>query len=94
MPKKELKDSGLTFQGFFGMSQVEKAAYEKEHPFTYQSIEEYANDVVEWLCLSPWHYSEDDAREIVKDRKDWIVECYDCKAPIDIAGAEAGYFCG
>ena len=76
------------------MSQVEKAAYEKEYPFTYQSIEEYANDVVEWLCLSPWHYSEDDAREIVKDRKDWIVECYDCKAPIDIAGAEAGYFCG
>lgn len=94
MLKKIFEDSGFTFQGFFGMSNEEKAVYEKEHPFPYQSIEEYTDDVVEWLCQSPWHYSEELARQQVKVREDWIIECYNLKAPIDLAGAEAGYCCG
>lgn len=76
------------------MSQEEKAAYEQENTFTYLTIDEFVEDVVEWLRLSPWHYSETDAREIVKDREDWIIECFECHVPIDLAGAEAGYFCG
>ena len=94
MAKVKFEDCGLTFQAFYGMSQQELAEYEKDHPFPYQTIEEYAEDVVEWLCESDWHYKEDRAREIVKEREDWIVECFQERMPVDLCGAEAGYCCG
>lgn len=94
MSKKNYEEFGFGFQDFFGMSKEEKAAFEKEHPFPYQSIEEYNDDVVEWLCQSSWHYSEEMARQKVKENEDWIIRCYKCKAPIDLAGTEAGYCCG
>lgn len=94
MSKKKLKDSSLTFQGFFEMSKEEKATYEGKICLFISSSMKYIEDVVEWLRLSLWHYSEMNAREIVKNRDDWIIEYFECHAPIDLADAEAGYFCG
>ena len=85
---------GMTFAQFFGMRKKEKEAYHKAHPFTYENIDEYIKDVCKWLTLSDWHYSEEEAMRLIKMRAAWIEECYDCQAPIDLAGAEAGYCCG
>ena len=94
MRTTEFADCGLTFQQFFGMTPEEKAAYEKEHPFTYRSMEEYIDDVIEWLRLSDWHYSETSARSLIIERYDWVAECFSKHAPVDLCGAEAGYCCG
>ncbi len=94
MPEKDIYDSGLTFQEFFGMSPSEKAAYEQEHPFPYQTIEEYIDDVVEWLCQSSWKYSKEKALHCIKDHKKQVYRDYERHTPIDLCGAEAGYYCG
>ncbi len=69
MPGGKQYDSGFTFQGFFGMSPDEKAAYEHEHPFPDQSIEEYIDAVVEWLQTSSWKYSKEEALQCLKSIK-------------------------
>lgn len=89
-----IHDCGLTFDQFFEMSPEEKAAYEQEHPFSYRTIREYSECVVEWLCSSSWHYNTEQAWKIVRARKDWIAECFEARAPVDLVGAEAGYCCG
>ena len=94
MPEKEHYDSGFTFQGFFGMSPEEKTAYEKEHPFPYQSIEEYIDAVVEWLQTSSWKYNKEQALRCIKDNQKMVYEFYEQHVPVDLCGADAGYGCG
>lgn len=91
---KQFEDSGLTFEAFDTMTPEDRAAYEEDHPFPYHTIEEYAEDVVLWLQQSSWQYSEDLARELVKRREAWILECFQERSPIDLCGAETGYCCG
>lgn len=94
MPEKEIYDSGLTFQDFFGMSPDEKAAYEKSHPFPYKTVEEYIEDVVEWLCHSSWKYSREEAYQCIKDNQQQVYSDFEQHTPIDLCGANAGYSCG
>ena len=94
MSERELYDSGLTFQEFFGMSSNEKAEYEKGNPFPYNTVEEYIDDVVEWLCQSSWKYSREQALRCIKDHRAQVYRDYELHTPIDLCGAEAGYYCG
>ena len=89
-----VKDCGMTFSQFFDMTKKEKEAFEKKHPFEYSTLDEYTQDVAQWLCESSWHCSEDEAKEAIKQRREWIKECFDNHTPVDLAGAEAGYCCG
>ena len=88
------KWSEFTFDGFDNMTPEEKAAWEQKHPFRYQNIIEYIDDVLEWLRQSPWHYNTDSAWGCIIDNVSWILESYEVHRPIDLAGAEAGYCCG
>ncbi len=89
-----IMDCGLTFAQFFGMTKEEKDTYLRKNPFAYKNIDAYIKDVCKWLTLSDWHYSKEAAMQIIKSRMDWIEECFSCKAPIDLAGAEVGFCCG
>ena len=60
----------------------------------YKDSEEYKEDVVICLVYSSWHYSEEEARELVNSRSDMIEEEYEAKTPADDCAADVGYFCG
>ena len=76
-------------------NEVDKFKRERFKWLDYKSIEDFKEDVVMCLVYSSWHYSEEDAREIVdKLRKDYIEEAYRDKEPAYDASCEAGYFAG
>ena len=60
----------------------------------YRNIEEYVEDIVTILVYSTWHYSEKEAREIVKDRYEMVKDSYTKKEPADDCAYDVGYFCG
>ena len=93
MTKKEIKDSGLTFQQFDDMSPIEKAKYEGEHPFEYNNIEEYIEDIIIWLCAN-YHDSKESAEERVRANYKWIEEDFANHTPVDSCAADVGYCCG
>ena len=94
MSEKDSFDSGLTFHGFFGRSPEEKCAYEQKNPFPYKTVGEYIEDVVEWLCQSSWKYSREEALQCIKDHQEQVYSDFKNHVPIDLCGAEAGYYCG
>jgi len=71
---------------------------EKESSTYTASIEEginaYIEKVVMCLVNSSWRYTEERAREIIKERYDYIEEAYNAKEPADGCCAEVGYHCG
>lgn len=60
----------------------------------YKSIDEYIEDVVTILANSTWHYSEETARDIARDRKALIEYYYERKKPADDCACDVGYFGG
>ena len=60
----------------------------------YKSIDEYLEDIVTCLVYSPWHYTEEEAREQCKERMVWVERYYEQKEPADDAAADIGYCCG
>ena len=49
----------------------------------YKSIDEYIEDIVTILANSTWHYSEEMARDIVKERKALVEHYYEQQKPAD-----------
>ena len=93
MAKKVIEDCGLTFQQFDDMTPTEKAKYEEEHPFKYNTIEEYIDDIIVWLCEN-YRYSRASAEQRVKRDYKWIEEDYANHVPVDNCAADIGYDCG
>ena len=60
----------------------------------YKTIEEYTEDVVACLIYSPWHYTEEEARDIVKGYMWYVKKAYEEKELADDCCAEVGYSCG
>ena len=60
----------------------------------YNSLDEYAEDVVICLMYSSWHYSEERARQLVKEDMEYIKKCFDKKTPASICCSDVGYSCG
>ena len=93
MHKRKIEDSNLTFSQFVDMSPAEKAAYEKEHPFDYESIEEYIEDIV--LGLEQfYHHSEKRAREVVLENYHFVQRNFGNHTPVDLCALDIGYGCG
>lgn len=89
------KNSGFTFMGFENMTDEEREKYYLEHPFEYQSIEEYIADICKWLVeCSTDTFTEQQAKEIVEHRMNFVKEYYEGKWPIDLAACDISYFCG
>lgn len=59
-----------------------------------EGINAYIEEVVVCLVNSSWRYTEERAREIIKERYDYIEEAYKAKEPADDCCAEVGYHCG
>ena len=59
-----------------------------------EGINAYIEEVVVCLINSSWRYTEERAREIIKERYDYIEEAYKAKEPADDCCAEVGYHCG
>lgn len=60
----------------------------------YNSIEDYIEDVVACLVYSSWHYTEEQARECIKDRMDYVKEAFLNEEPADACCAEVGFYAG
>ena len=62
----------------------------------YENIDEYKKDIRRWLTLSSWHYTEEQADELMamKERTAWIEQAFDNKEPVADIAADVGYCCG
>jgi len=60
----------------------------------YKKIEDYIEDVVMCLVYSSWKYTEDQARECVKDRKKYVESAFKNKEPANDCCAEIGFYGG
>ena len=60
----------------------------------YKDIQEYIEDIVVCLVYSSWHYSEERARELCKERMAWIEEFFEQKEAAYHASVDIGYCCG
>lgn len=60
----------------------------------YASIDEYKADMLAWLKLSSWHYSEKQAAELMEENKDYIEKAYNDRVPVSDAAVDVGYCCG
>lgn len=87
-------DCGLTFCQFDNMTDEEKAAFEKEHPFDYANIDEYIADIRRWLMLGFWHETEDSANWDIENSRAAIEDYFAKRTPVDLAGTDIGYWCG
>ncbi len=77
------------------MTKTEKAFYSScDKSSNYHSLDDYKNDIVKWLALCSWHYSEDAARKCVEDNIVFVKEAFDQKEPVSSIGLDIGYGCG
>ena len=60
----------------------------------YRSIDEYIEDLVLCLMFSTWHYTEEQARQLVADRMDYVKEAFEEREPADSSCSEVGYVAG
>lgn len=58
------------------------------------SVDEYKAEIVKYLTLCSWHYSEDDAKELVEDEASYIEEAFEKKEPVSDIALDIGYSCG
>jgi len=65
-----------------------------EHFIEGQSLEEYIDYICRWLMLSDWHYTKEQAEELIQDRMFFIQESYVKKESVSDAAVEVGYCCG
>ena len=77
------------------MTEKEARQFKKERStfLDYEDIQEYIEDIVVCLVHSSWHYTEEHARDQVRDRMVWVERYYEQKEPADDAAADIGY-CG
>lgn len=60
----------------------------------YANIDEYKADILAWLMLSSWHYSEEQAKERMKLEEAYIEKSYADRVPAADTAADVGYGCG
>ena len=60
----------------------------------YKSIRDYIEDIVTILVYSTWHYTEEQARESVEERKTLVEHYYGRKKPADDCACDVGYYGG
>lgn len=60
----------------------------------YASIDEYKADMLKWLKLSSWHYSEETAKELMESNSAYIEQAYADRVPVSDAAVDVGYCCG
>lgn len=60
----------------------------------YTSIDEYIVDIIRYLTLSSWHYSENEAKELIERDKNYIKDCFKKKEPVADVAVDVGYSCG
>lgn len=77
------------------MTEEEARQFQRERStfLDYKDIQEYIEDIVVCLVYSSWHYTEEQARDQVRDRMVWVERYYEQKEPADDAAADIGY-CG
>ena len=77
------------------MTEEEARQFQRERStfLDYKDIQEYIEDIVICLVHSSWHYTEEQARDQVRDRMVWVERYYEQKEPADDAAADIGY-CG
>ena len=90
MSEKDLYDPGRES----GMSPDDKSDCEQAQPFPYRTVEEYIEDVVEWLCESSWKYRREEALRCIRDHQSQVYDVYAHHVSVDMCCAEAGYYCG
>lgn len=59
-----------------------------------QSFEDYKAYIHKWLMLSDWHYTSEQAAELIEERIGFIEESYARKEPASDAAVDVGYCCG
>lgn len=59
-----------------------------------QSFEEYKEYIHKWLMLSDWHYTSEQAAELITKRLDFIEDSYIRKESVSEAAVDVGYCCG
>ena len=74
--------------------EAEKLCEERCTFLDYKDIQEYIEDIVVCLVYSPWHYSEERARQQCVERMAWVEESFERKEPADDVVADIGYCCG
>lgn len=60
----------------------------------YARLDEYKADVKRWLTLSSWHYTEEQAEDIINQRIRDVEQSFKSKECVSDCGAEIGFFCG
>lgn len=79
------------------MSKKDREFFESCDAFkNYADIDEYKADIRRWLTLSDWHYTEDEANELIErsERAEWIRQAFDEKEPAASIAADVGFCCG
>ena len=59
-----------------------------------QSFEDYKDYIHKWLMLSDWHYTSEQAAELIEERISFIEESYARKESVSDAAVDVGYCCG
>jgi len=58
------------------------------------SFDEYKNDIIRYLTLSSWRYTEKQAVAIVDREMEYIKECFADRETVADTAVEIGYGCG
>jgi hypothetical protein len=62
----------------------------------YANSDEYIADIRRWLMLSDWHYTEEQADELINkpERMTWIKESFAKHEAVADIAIDVGYCCG
>lgn len=60
----------------------------------YRDVKEYTEDILTILVYSSWHYSEEQARNLVDESEQFIKESFQNKVPAADCAVDVGYSCG
>lgn len=60
----------------------------------YDSIDDFKIDIIKLLILSSWHYTEEQAKELVVSEEKFISECFARGETVADVVVDIGYCCG
>ncbi len=87
-------DSGICWPEFDRMTEEERIAYYKEHPFLYQNMSDYKAAIKKWILGTYPDDTEKYVDERIESDLNWIKACFKKKTPIDLVAVDLMYCCG
>lgn len=79
------------------MSKKDRQFYESCDTFkNYANIDDYKADIRRWLMLSSWHYTGEEADNLMTapNRAEWIKRAFEEREPVSDIASDVGFCCG